>query len=90
MLKINKKYLITNSSRPAVFWGRKPVYQIQTANTLLGEKSEVCLRVLVDKLTAHLLNAGKDKLYDILVLHLLGGKDLFITASILRLSSPNI
>ena len=37
------------------------------------------LDVYVDKRTAHMLNSGKDKLYDILVLHLLGGKDIFIT-----------
>jgi len=46
-----------------------------------GEKCEVNLRINVDKTTAHMLNAGKDKLYDILVLHLLGGKDIFITVS---------
>merc|ERR1719309_620926 len=46
-----------------------------------GEKCEVNLRINVDKTTASLLNAGKDKLYDILVLHLLGGKDIFITVS---------
>ena len=44
-----------------------------------GEKCEVKLEIYVDKKTAHLLNCGKDKLYDILVLHLLGGKDIFIT-----------
>ena len=33
----------------------------------------------MDKKTACLLNSGQDKLDDILVLHLLGGKDLFIT-----------
>ena len=27
------------------------------------------------------LNCGEDKLYDILVLHLMGGKDIFITVS---------
>jgi phosphatidylinositol-bisphosphatase len=36
----------------------------------------------VDKKTAHCLNSGKDKLYDILVLHLLGGKDIFITVCV--------
>jgi hypothetical protein len=44
-----------------------------------GEKVEVKLEMYVDKKTAHCLNSGKDKLYDILVLHLLGGKDIFIT-----------
>jgi len=46
-----------------------------------GEKCEVNIEIHVDKRTAHLLNSGKDKLYDILVLHLLGGKDIFITVS---------
>ncbi len=35
----------------------------------------------VGKHTAFSLNTGKDQLYDILVLHLLGGKDIFITVS---------
>ena len=39
------------------------------------------IEIYVDKQTAHLLNSGKDKLYDILVLHLLGGKDIFITVN---------
>lgn len=44
-----------------------------------GDKCDVALEVLVDKRTASQLNSGTDKLYDILVLHLEGGKDLFIT-----------
>lgn len=44
-----------------------------------GEKCDVELEVFVDKKIAYKLNAGKDKIYDILVLHLEGGKDLFIT-----------
>lgn len=44
-----------------------------------GDKCDVALEVLVDKKTAAHLNSGHDKLYDILVLHLDGGKDLFIT-----------
>ncbi|GFS41274.1 type II inositol 1,4,5-trisphosphate 5-phosphatase [Nephila pilipes] len=46
-----------------------------------GEKCDVELEVFVDKRIAYKLNAGKDKIYDILVLHLEGGKDLFITVS---------
>lgn len=46
-----------------------------------GDKSDVALEVLVDKQTASQLNSGADKLYDILVLHLDGGKDLFITVT---------
>jgi len=46
-----------------------------------GEKCEVRISMNVDKRTGHALNCGKDQLYDILVLHLLGGKDIFITVS---------
>lgn len=35
----------------------------------------------MDKRTACKLNSGEDKLYDILVLHLEGGKDIFITVT---------
>ena len=47
-----------------------------------GEKADVVMEVYVDKKTAHALNCGEDKLYDILVLHLMGGKDIFITVTI--------
>jgi len=46
-----------------------------------GEKADVVMEIYVDKKTAHSLNCGQDKLYDILVLHLMGGKDIFITVS---------
>lgn len=46
-----------------------------------GEKCDVDLEVFVDKRIAYKLNAGKDKIYDILVLHLEGGKDFFIILS---------
>lgn len=46
-----------------------------------GEKCDVDLEVFVDKRIAYKLNAGKDKIYDILVLHLDGGKDFFIIVS---------
>jgi len=39
------------------------------------------LEVYVDKKSACKLNSGEDKLYDILVLHLEGGKDIFITVT---------
>lgn len=35
----------------------------------------------MDKRTASYLNVGKDTLYDILVLHLVNGKDIFITVA---------
>ncbi|XP_013775252.1 inositol polyphosphate 5-phosphatase OCRL-1-like isoform X1 [Limulus polyphemus] len=44
-----------------------------------GEKCDVELEVYVDKRTAFKLNSKQDTLDDILVLHLEGGKDLFIT-----------
>ena len=46
-----------------------------------GENTYIKLEVLVDKKTAWSLNSGSDTLYDILVLHLDGGKDIFITVS---------
>ena len=53
----------------------------QVNNSVPGEKQDVSLEIYVDKKTAHALNSGQDKLYDILVLHLMGGKDIFITVS---------
>lgn len=44
-----------------------------------GEKCDIKLEIYVDKRSACKLNSGEDKLYDILVLHLEGGKDIFIT-----------
>lgn len=46
-----------------------------------GEKCDIKLEIYVDKKTACKLNSGEDKLYDILVLHLEGGKDIFITVT---------
>lgn len=46
-----------------------------------GEKCDIKLEVLVDKKSAYKLNSGQDHLYDILVLHLVGGKDIFITVT---------
>ncbi|XP_050533288.1 inositol polyphosphate 5-phosphatase OCRL isoform X2 [Daktulosphaira vitifoliae] len=46
-----------------------------------GEKCDVSLEVLVDKRSAYKMNSGQDQLYDILVLHLEGGKDIFITVT---------
>ncbi|KAG6460975.1 type II inositol 1,4,5-trisphosphate 5-phosphatase [Manduca sexta] len=43
------------------------------------ESCEIQLKVLINKTSACKMNAGADKLYDILVLHLYGGKDIFIT-----------
>lgn len=47
-----------------------------------GEKCDVKLEIYVDKRSACELNSSEDnKLYDILVLHLEGGKDIFITVT---------
>lgn len=48
---------------------------------IAGDKCDVKLEIYVDKRSAHDLNSGKDRLYDILVLHLEGGKDIFITVT---------
>lgn len=45
------------------------------------EACEIQLKVLINKTSACKMNAGTDKLYDILVLHLYGGKDIFITVN---------
>ena len=37
------------------------------------------IEVNVDKDTAYLFNSGEEKIEDILVLHLEGGKDLFVS-----------
>ena len=48
---------------------------------LLLLQVDIALEVNVKKRTAGALNAGSDQMYDILVLHLIGGKDIFITVS---------
>lgn len=47
----------------------------------LGQKCDIKLEICVDKRSAWKLNSGDDKLYDILVLHLINGKDIFITVT---------
>lgn len=46
-----------------------------------GEKCDVQLEIFVNKKSACKMNSGEDQLYDILVLHLDGGKDIFITVT---------
>ena len=43
------------------------------------DKASVELELYVNKSTAVELNSGRDNLDDILVLHLQGGKDLFVS-----------
>ena len=45
-----------------------------------GDKCDIDIEIYVNKKTAGDLNCGQDQMYDILVLHLHGGKDIFITA----------
>lgn len=52
-----------------------------TLYCFIGEKCDIKLEIYVDKKSACKLNSGEDKLYDILVLHLEGGKDIFITVT---------
>lgn len=52
-----------------------------TGSIMPGDKTDVSIQVYVDKKTAGALNSGQDQLYDILVLHLIGGKDIFVTVS---------
>ena len=44
-----------------------------------GSTKEVCLTVFVDKEAARAMNSGDENLEDILVLHLEGGKDFFVS-----------
>uniref|UniRef100_T1IVI5 phosphoinositide 5-phosphatase n=1 Tax=Strigamia maritima TaxID=126957 RepID=T1IVI5_STRMM len=44
-----------------------------------GEKCDIELEVHIDKYTVSQLSRAEDKIYDILVLHLDGGKDIFIS-----------
>ena len=48
----------------------------------IGDSCEISLEVFVDKDTAFKLNSGEEKIEDILVLHLHGGKDFFISFEI--------
>ncbi|XP_054164292.1 type II inositol 1,4,5-trisphosphate 5-phosphatase-like [Oppia nitens] len=59
----------------------KPWLQIKpyTSKLMPGDSLDVELEAFVDKTTAYRLNSGADELSDIIVLHLDGGKDLFIT-----------
>lgn len=50
-----------------------------TGSIMPGDSMDIELEIKVDRTTAPLLNNGSEKLEDIIVLHLDGGKDLFIT-----------
>lgn len=58
----------------------KPWLQIQPYESMIkpGDKLDVELTVFVDIMCASRLNSGEDKIYDILILHLDQGRDLFI------------
>ena len=55
------------------------VVKQSTPSLFIGETCEVMIEVNVDKDTAYLFNSGEEKIEDILVLHLEGGKDLFVS-----------
>lgn len=59
----------------SAYWYIKSFFRI------VGEKCDIKLEVYVDKKSACKMNSGQDQLYDILVLHLEGGKDIFITVT---------
>lgn len=61
----------------------KPWLRITPAFGMLapGESTEIVFVTLVDKMTAPSLNSNKEKLDDILILHLENGKDFFISVS---------
>ena len=54
---------------------------------MLDDKATVDLELYVNEATAPQLNSGKDHLDDILVLHLEGGKDLFVSFPLSRFFS---
>jgi len=62
-------------------YSSKPFITINPKVGLLlpGEKVTIAITVLVNNTSAADLNSGKDKLEDILILHLENGKDYFIT-----------
>ncbi|KAI8596049.1 Endonuclease/exonuclease/phosphatase [Dissophora ornata] len=57
-------------------WVNPPVAMIMP-----GESAKIHLTVMVDNESAPLLNTGKEKMDDILILHLEHGKDYFISVS---------
>lgn len=56
-------------------------------NVSSDDQASIQLEVYVDKRTASQLNSGKEKIDDILVLHLEGGKDFFVSLIRLRAKS---
>ncbi|XP_065582662.1 type II inositol 1,4,5-trisphosphate 5-phosphatase-like [Artemia franciscana] len=55
------------------------IIEPHTGFLMPGDYTEIQLEIYVDKRTAGKLSTGQDTLQDILVLHLEGGKDLFIS-----------
>ena len=48
-----------------------------------GSTKQVKLTVYVDKESARAMNSGEEKIEDILVLHLEGGKDFFVSLKLI-------
>ena len=59
----------------------KPWLSVKPVSNFImpGDKCDIDIEIYVNKKTAGDLNCGQDQLYDILVLHLHGGKDIFVT-----------
>ena len=59
----------------------KPWLQVEPSKGFVmpGDKFDINVMVKVDKKPAGALTSGQDRIYEILVLHLVGGKDIFIT-----------
>ena len=51
----------------------------------VDDKASIEMELYVNKTTAPQLNSGEDRIDDILVLHLQGGKDLFVSFPLLLL-----
>lgn len=74
-----KPWLSVKPIRHVVNVGRLECWEFVVICSLSGGKCDIAVEVYVDKITAPPLNLGDDQLEDILVLHLHGGKDLFVT-----------
>ena len=57
------------------------IFSVDSVHVLIitGERKYLELKVMVDSDVAPLLTVGREKIEDILVLHLEGGKDFFVS-----------
>lgn len=75
------KFQFINKLNEATFC--KPWLKVEPSSALVhvGATAKVSLEVYVDSDTAPSLNTKKDHIEDVLIMHLKGGKDLFISVS---------